>query len=255
MLATPAISSTPLHNARLHARPPSGIEPQAAPELERQARTGDRGRPARVIEAERSDRSASTPDRVPPERSAKDRARQEEAGARPAAVKARVAEDAAPRVQQAGQLDPNELAELTKLEERDRKVRAHEAAHAQAGGRFAGSPRYDFVVGPDGKRYAVGGRVQIDMSTDPSDPEATIRKMQIIKRAALAPVDPSPTDRRVAALAERLARAAEADLRAARAVEREVTTSAQSDRLTRLAVLFAQTELLPAPEPTTNRAA
>jgi hypothetical protein len=40
---------------------------------------------------------------------------------------------------------------------RDREVRAHEAAHAAAGGALAGVPHYDYVTGPDGRRYAAGG--------------------------------------------------------------------------------------------------
>ena len=113
--------------------------------------------------------------------------------------------------------DPAELTdeqrrELDRLRERDRRVRAHEQAHvAAAGGLYRGGPTYQFEVGPDGKRYAVGGSVKIDTSGVPGDPEATARKAQQIRRAALAPMDPSSQDRRVAAEAgsmEREARAA-----------------------------------------------
>jgi hypothetical protein len=51
--------------------------------------------------------------------------------------------------------------------------------------------------------YAVGGEVQIDTSPAGS-PEATIRKMQQIRRAALAPSQPSGTDRAVAAQASQI---------------------------------------------------
>ena len=52
---------------------------------------------------------------------------------------------------------------------------------------IAGAPRFRFVRGPDGKFYAVAGEVSIDTSAVPGNPRATIRKMQQVKRAALAP--------------------------------------------------------------------
>lgn len=98
-----------------------------------------------------------------------------------------------------GQLDNKEKKEVEKLREIDRKVRAHEMAHLVAGGPYVrGGPYYKYVTGPDGKRYAVAGEVKIDTSEE-KDPEKTIQKMEIVKKAALAPADPSPTDRRVAA--------------------------------------------------------
>ncbi|BAT71143.1 conserved hypothetical protein [Thermosulfidibacter takaii ABI70S6] len=80
----------------------------------------------------------------------------------------------------------------------DRKVRQHEMAHKIAGGPYAGPPQFKFVRGPDGRLYAVAGEVKIDTSEE-KDPEDTIRKMEQVIRAALAPADPSPQDRKVAA--------------------------------------------------------
>ena len=78
-------------------------------------------------------------------------------------------------------------------------VRAHEQAHKAAAGAHAkGGPTYEYQSGPDGKRYAVGGEVQIDTSPVPNDPQATIQKMQQVQRAANAPAEPSSQDRRVA---------------------------------------------------------
>lgn len=95
---------------------------------------------------------------------------------------------------------------LMKLRQVDREVRAHEQAHLMAAGPYArGSPHYEYVRGPDGRLYAVGGEVKIDTSPVPGDPEATLEKAQAIKRAALAPANPSPQDRLVAALADRMA--------------------------------------------------
>lgn len=109
---------------------------------------------------------------------------------------------------------------VTELKARDREVRDHEQAHARVGGPYAGEPSYTYQTGPDGQQYAVGGEVAIDVSPVPDDPEATISKMEIVKRAALAPAEPSSTDRRVAAEAEAKRMAAMADLMALRAEEK-----------------------------------
>jgi hypothetical protein len=97
------------------------------------------------------------------------------------------------------------------LKQRDREVRAHEQAHQAVGGQYASAPSFTMQSGPDGGRYATGGKVQIDISAEP-DPEATIRKMQQVQAAALAPVDPSGQDRAVAAKAAQMALEARAQL-------------------------------------------
>lgn len=96
------------------------------------------------------------------------------------------------------QYTAEELDVIEQLKSRDREVRAHEAAHAAVGGQYAGTPSYTFQRGPDGRNYAIGGKVSIDVSTIPNDPEATARKMDIVRRAALAPAEPSAPDRRIA---------------------------------------------------------
>ncbi len=97
--------------------------------------------------------------------------------------------------------------------ERDRGVRAHENAHLSALGPYAASiVSYDTVKGPDGETIAVGGRIAVDLSAVPGDPEATIRKAQTIIMAANAPGDPSAADKRVAARAYRLMQEARAEL-------------------------------------------
>jgi hypothetical protein len=90
------------------------------------------------------------------------------------------------------------------LKQRDREVRAHEQAHQAVGGQYASAPSFTMESGPDGGRYATGGKVQIDISAE-ADPEATIRKMQQVQAAALAPVDPSGQDHAVAAKAAQIA--------------------------------------------------
>ncbi len=96
-------------------------------------------------------------------------------------------------------LDDERVKEVVQeLQAIDRKVRQHEMAHKVAGGPYAGPPQFKFVRGPDGRLYAVAGEVKIDVSEE-KNPEDTIRKMEQVIRAALAPADPSPQDRRVAA--------------------------------------------------------
>lgn len=104
---------------------------------------------------------------------------------------------------------------ISELATRDREVRAHEQAHASIGGQYAGSPTYSFERGPNGVNYAVGGEVAIDTSPVPNDPEATLRKAQVIRAAASAPAEPSPQDRRVAAQAASLENEARAQIAAA----------------------------------------
>lgn len=116
----------------------------------------------------------------------------------------------------ATELTPAEKEEVAELKARDAEVRRHEQAHATTGGSYAGSPSYEFQRGPDGRNYAVGGEVQIDVSPVPGDPQATIEKMQVVIAAALAPAEPSGADRSVAreaqqTLAEARTEALEAD--------------------------------------------
>ncbi|MGE8362227.1 putative metalloprotease CJM1_0395 family protein [Pseudomonas sp.] len=116
-------------------------------------------------------------------------------------------------------LEQLEQLEVAKLVSRDQEVRSHEQAHAAVGGAYAGSPTYTFTRGPDGKRYAVGGEVSIDVSPVPNDPQATLRKMEVVLRAALAPAEPSAQDRRVAAEAQAQMAQARAELMAAQRSE------------------------------------
>ncbi len=93
-------------------------------------------------------------------------------------------------------------------------------AHIMAGGQYIlRRANFSFVLGPDGKLYAVGGEVQIDTSEVPDDPEATIQKAQAVRRAALAPGSPSPQDLRVAAAATQMEFEARMELARQRAEE------------------------------------
>ena len=107
-------------------------------------------------------------------------------------------EDGQRKQQDPKQQEQRQEQQVQDLIERDQEVRTHEQAHQSAGGEYASSPTYQFTQGPDGKRYATGGEVQIDTSAVPGDPAATIAKMQQIRSAALAPAEPSAQDLAVA---------------------------------------------------------
>lgn len=111
------------------------------------------------------------------------------------------------------ELDAAEVQEVQELKQRDQEVRTHEAAHAAVGGQYAGAPTLEYETGPDGRRYAVSGEVNVDMSKVKGDPQETIDKMEQIQAAALAPAQPSAQDRRVAARAAQIAAQARMDLR------------------------------------------
>ncbi len=111
------------------------------------------------------------------------------------------------------ELTEAEREQVQKLRDRDAEVRNHEQAHLAAAGPYArGGINLEYQSGPDGKRYAVGGHVNVDTSPIPNDPQATIEKMAVIKRAAFAPAEPSSADRAVAAKADRIAAKARREL-------------------------------------------
>ena len=119
-----------------------------------------------------------------------------------------------------GELSDAEQAQVEILKARDREVRAHEQAHATVGGQYAGAPSYTYQTGPDNQRYAVGGEVSIDTAPVDGDAEATVEKMDVVIAAALAPAEPLPQDRKVAALAQSQRAQAMAELLSERAEAR-----------------------------------
>jgi hypothetical protein len=123
-------------------------------------------------------------------------------------------------------LSDDEERQLEELKKIDRDVKTHEQAHLSAAGGYArGGAQYDYVTGPDGKRYANGGHVNLDTSPE-KEPEATIRKAEIIRKAALAPANPSPSDRQIAAEASKMAADAQQELAVQRMKEQEESKKA-----------------------------
>ncbi|WP_051305277.1 putative metalloprotease CJM1_0395 family protein [Desulfogranum mediterraneum] len=143
----------------------------------------------------------------------------------------------------AEQLSQEELKALAKLKERDQEVRAHELAHlAKAGQHAAGGMSFSYQQGPDGRRYAIGGEVPIDLSKEPS-PEETLLKMETVRQAALAPANPSAADRRIAAAASMKAAQARQELQAA---EAEPGEGGQSQELSSTPAAPGSAEVQPA---------
>jgi len=115
--------------------------------------------------------------------------------------------------QLAPELTAAEQKAVQQLQERDQEVKAHEMAHLANAGQYArGGPTYSYQQGPDGRRYAIGGEVPIDISKEQT-PEQTVQKMQTVKRAALAPAEPSSADRNIAAAATAMESQARQELR------------------------------------------
>jgi hypothetical protein len=111
------------------------------------------------------------------------------------------------------ELTLQEQAKVQQLKQRDLEVKAHEQAHLNAAGSLAVSgASFTYTTGPNGVRYATGGEVSIDTSQVANDPAATIRKADIIRRAALAPMNPSPQDYSVASQATEMAAQARSEL-------------------------------------------
>jgi hypothetical protein len=95
-------------------------------------------------------------------------------------------------------LTPSQERAVEQLKRIDAQVREHEGKHQAAADGHASEATYIYQRGPDGKYYAVGGRVNLDARPVSGDIEATRRKLESVRRAALAPSDPSAQDSAVA---------------------------------------------------------
>ena len=97
-------------------------------------------------------------------------------------------------------LTDDERQQVQKLKRIDREVRSHYRAHQNAAPDLTGPASFTTVRRPDGMLYAVGGEVFIDTG-EAATPQATIQKLKKVIMAALAPLDPSSQNRKVAAQA------------------------------------------------------
>ncbi|CAK7050907.1 MAG: hypothetical protein DELT_01039 [Desulfovibrio sp.] len=99
------------------------------------------------------------------------------------------------------ELSENDEELLERLKARDAKVRNHEAAHVMASGGQASMPTYTYQTGPDGKRYAIGGSVDISILST-GDAESDARRAKNAYRAAMAVGEPSTQDMQTASKAQ-----------------------------------------------------
>jgi hypothetical protein len=125
------------------------------------------------------------------------------------------------------QLRSEQQQEVNRLKAIDRKVRAHEQAHMAAGSGVTGGASFQYTRGPDGRQYAVGGEVRINVSAGQT-PESTLERARIIQAAALAPAEPSSQDRAVAAQAAMMETQARAELSRVKREEQGGEASAQT---------------------------
>ena len=123
-----------------------------------------------------------------------------------------------------GELSQEEQRIVTELQAADTNVRAHEAAHMAAGGGLTSPASYTYERGPDNKMYAVAGEVGISTG-EGNTPQESLNKAQTIRRAALAPADPSPQDLKVAAQAASMEMSARAQIMQEKMVQNSQNTN------------------------------
>lgn len=211
--ARDSLASGPVQSARRSSGPI--LSPQAVLALQDTEKAGSQGRGSTAPETEAAEGEADTSAGRPGAAGGTGAAVSAQGGANPAQGQSGASEKDDPDGDGLNEAEEKQVQELAK---RDREVRAHEQAHARVGGPYAGAPSYTFQQGPDGKRYAIGGEVQIDTGKEKT-PQETIRKMQIVIRAALAPAEPSSQDLKVAQLARSQLSEAQAEARQAKADE------------------------------------
>jgi hypothetical protein len=109
-------------------------------------------------------------------------------------------------------LSDEALMQISILKARDTQLRQHEQAHhAASNGVDVSSASFTYQRGPNGVNYAVSGDVRIDTSA-PRNPEDRLAQAEMINDVALAPLDPTPTDRAVAAKAQQMAQQARTEI-------------------------------------------
>jgi hypothetical protein len=100
-------------------------------------------------------------------------------------------------------LSAEDKRKLQDLKRKDKEVRRQEQIRRAVAGPVArGGPRYRYVEGPDGKKYAISGEIVLDTYFGDvlSNPEAALKKARRVRRAALSG-NPSARDRQIASKA------------------------------------------------------
>lgn len=102
-------------------------------------------------------------------------------------------------------LELRQRAALDELRQRDAQVRQEENAHTAIAGDAAGPARYTYQTGPDGRLYAVSGKVPIRLDNPGGDPAALEADAAQLAAAANAAMSPSAADLSIARLGYRAA--------------------------------------------------
>ncbi len=90
--------------------------------------------------------------------------------------------------------ESNKQKAIEQLKSRDKEVRIHEMSHSTNPELIKiGSAQFDYTIGPDGKAYATGGRVTLSTGSSKT-PEEALAKAEALKRASMAPGEPSSQD-------------------------------------------------------------
>lgn len=119
----------------------------------------------------------------------------------------KIPEDHSAKLQEQAGKDLKVKSDVRRLINWENNVKQHEQAHMSVGGGLVGAARFSYTVGPDGKRYVAGGEVSISIPSSHKE-EDNVQTFERVKRAALAPADPSPQDIKTAAMASALLTAA-----------------------------------------------
>ena len=110
-------------------------------------------------------------------------------------------------------LSKEEQKEVKELERIDSQIRRHELTQKAIAGSYArGSVSFDYVTGPDGKKYAKEGHIKIDTRPIPNNPEATIRKARALRSVGLTSTNTSSQSRSVYAEITKIEREARIEL-------------------------------------------
>ncbi|MGL5814228.1 MAG: putative metalloprotease CJM1_0395 family protein [Aeromonas sp.] len=193
------VSLPPIIPNQLHPQTEAAQTDNRRAELVPQLRQGEAANAESGV-ASQKDRTRSAPNNPNPQSQSRDNAQTGNPAALPHRFVEATDEEGRRRQQQeSGQQEQQkQQRQIEVLAERGLEVRKHEQAHQATGGEHAGSPTYEYAQGPDGKRYATGGEVAIDIGVIHGDPAATLAKMQQVRAAALAPIEPSSQDLSVA---------------------------------------------------------
>jgi hypothetical protein len=95
-----------------------------------------------------------------------------------------------------------DTVDIQKLNQQGTEIGRYERSHlAVAGMVTRGGPSHEYRLGSDGRVYALGGEVSLDINTGAGNSQKTLAKMEQVRRAALTPVNLSSADQRGAVLA------------------------------------------------------